>query len=124
MSKPTYEKLNNFVMSIIYSPLLVVVAWIEKRNASTIIWNRRRGEADDDSVEVWEVLNWRPDAKGFTNGASAPHQGDQEWCRVVEETSPDPAKNPVLEEVRALRQEIEELRGRLTGAEGGRREGQ
>lgn len=117
MRKHNYERLNTMVMGLIYSPLLFMTAWHETRDASKIIWNRRRGEEDDDSVEEWEVLNWKPDAEAHANGTSAPRQGDPEWCRLVAETSPDPAKNPVLEELAAVKREVEALKGSLLSGE-------
>ena len=117
----SYERLNSIVMGIIYSPLLLLTAWIEKRDAGKIIWNRRRGEEDDDTFEEWEVLNWWPEGEE-SNGMSVSMQGDKEWCRLVEETSPNPAKEPVLEEVKMLRKEVEELKVRLAEKTGNRKE--
>ena len=56
MPKAQYELLNDVVMGIIYSPLLVVAAWFETREAHEIRSNRSRGEEDDDRVEEWEEM--------------------------------------------------------------------
>lgn len=48
LGKHRYEKLNNVVMGIIYAPLLTVTALLEQTDAKRVMWNRRRGEEDDD----------------------------------------------------------------------------
>lgn len=101
LPRAQYDTLNNIVMAVLYGPLLLVTAALEQRDARTIAWNRRRGEADDDTVETWEVMDWSPDK---SNG-----EGDKKWCNLVARTSPDPAKNATLDEVQALRKEISHL---------------
>ncbi|EDN03271.1 conserved hypothetical protein [Histoplasma mississippiense (nom. inval.)] len=49
-----YERLNHYVMGIIYSPLLLITALIETLNARRIRLNRRLGEEDDDILQEWE----------------------------------------------------------------------
>jgi hypothetical protein len=49
-----YERLNHYVMGFVYSPLLLVTAWAETRQAHAIKRNRQRGEEDDDTTEEWE----------------------------------------------------------------------
>ncbi|KAL9057460.1 MAG: hypothetical protein Q9162_002297 [Coniocarpon cinnabarinum] len=60
MSSYNYDRLNYYVMAVIYAPLLLITSLIEKREAKTIAWNRNRGEADDDTIEEWEVTDWQP----------------------------------------------------------------
>ena len=120
VTKPNYERLNSVVMGIIYAPLLCVTALLEQRDASNVVWNRKRGEEDDDTVQEWEVLDWKPDMEANARIESEERReraGDKEWCALVEETSPDPSKNPVLEEVKTLRGEVKELREKLMKAE-------
>ena len=102
LSNERYERLNSIVMGVIYSPLLVVTAFVEQRDARKVLVNRRRGEADDDTDQEWEVMGWKVD-----------DGGDEAWCEKVKKTSPDPAKNPIMEELQELRKQIEELRGRI-----------
>ena len=112
--KWVYQRLVTIVMAVIYAPLLLVTALIEQRDARTIIWNRRRGEADDDTIEEWEVLDYQPD--------------DGEWAKKVKASSPDPAEDAkidavmdevkggndvTIEEVTALKKEITRLRRML-----------
>ena len=51
-----YQRINDYVMGVIYSPLLLVTAAFETRQAHVVKTNRRRGEADDDTHEEWDVL--------------------------------------------------------------------
>ncbi|KAL9035678.1 MAG: hypothetical protein Q9214_006471, partial [Letrouitia sp. 1 TL-2023] len=57
LSAPKYERLNNYVMGVIYSPLLFVTAWLETRQAWRVRDNRKRGEEDEDVVEEWEEMS-------------------------------------------------------------------
>lgn len=50
MPKKMYGRLNDIVMGVIYSPLLLVAALVEKRTAEKVTDNRRRHEEDDDTV--------------------------------------------------------------------------
>ena len=56
MDKRRYELVNDWVMGFIYSPLLLVAAWTEKRTAIEIRLARKRGDEDDDTVEEWEQM--------------------------------------------------------------------
>ncbi|KAI4146314.1 MAG: hypothetical protein L6R39_003492 [Caloplaca ligustica] len=57
MSTARYERLNNFVMGVIYSPLLLITAFLETRQARRVKHNRRRGQEDEDTVQEWEQMN-------------------------------------------------------------------
>ncbi|KAF2154070.1 hypothetical protein K461DRAFT_292747 [Myriangium duriaei CBS 260.36] len=105
MSKSTYEKLNRWIMVIIYSPLLFVTAAYETRTAFKVKWNRKRGEADEDVVEEWEELSDELDFEG------------EGWVKAVEQTKPNVEVDGTLLAVRELKKEIEELKeqvGRLS----------
>lgn len=65
MDKKRYARLNDYVMAVVYSPLLLGVAWIDMENAKTIRKNRKRGQDDDDETEEWEELDSRPDFASF-----------------------------------------------------------
>src|SRR5882757_8644486 len=56
MDSHRYERLNNYVMGVIYSPLLVITAAYEAHEAHKVRSNRKRGEEDDDTVEEWEQM--------------------------------------------------------------------
>lgn len=56
LSRKHYAKLNDIIMGVIYSPLLIVTAWVETRQADQIRWNRRHGEEDEGSRQEWEYV--------------------------------------------------------------------
>lgn len=101
MSKPIYEKLNDYVMGTIYSPLLLVTAWLEVRVAARVRWNRKRGEEDEDTVEEWEQLEGEFDFEG------------DGWNKKCEASKPNVEMDATLVEVRELRRDMEELKGLL-----------
>jgi hypothetical protein len=98
MPREYYAKLNEVIMGIIYSPLLLIIATIETREARRIRWNRRQGEEDDDVVQEWEGVAEEVD-----------FDVDDTWRQAVRETSSDPnAENCTLEIIQ-LREQIKEL---------------
>jgi len=98
MPRETYERINNFVMGVIYSPLLLVTALAETRTARMVRWNRSRNESDDDTVEEWEQLQDELDVEGSG------------WGKRVEESKPNVIVDGTLLEVQKLREEIKELK--------------
>ncbi|KAK7518281.1 uncharacterized protein IWZ02DRAFT_470598 [Phyllosticta citriasiana] len=56
LDEKSYARLNDYVMGFIYSPLLFITAALETREAHKVKFNRKRGEADDDSMQEWEEL--------------------------------------------------------------------
>ena len=112
LSRFYYERLCNALMAVIYAPLLLVTAAIEQRDARTIVWNRRRGEEDDDTVEEWEVLGWSPGdvTNGTTSDGRLTANADPAWCRQVAKTSPDPKTDVMLEEFRGMKRDLGWLR--------------
>lgn len=101
LPKSTYERLNDLVMATLYSPLLCVTAALEVRVARKVRWNRKRGEADEDTVEEWEQM-----------GEEMDFEGDG-WGKRVEESRPNVEVDATLSEVRELRKEVQELKGLL-----------
>lgn len=97
MPKETYERLNNYVMGFIYSPLLVVTAFYEAREARSVKANRRRGEDDDDTVEEWEQLAGQVDFEG------------EGWTKKVAQTKPDVETDTDVIEIRQLKEQMQEL---------------
>ncbi|KAE8380967.1 hypothetical protein BDV26DRAFT_110541 [Aspergillus bertholletiae] len=93
-----YAKLNDIIMGIIYSPILLVTASLEVREARRIRWNRRRGEEDDDYVQEWE--NAAEDVD-FTV--------DDGWKQTVQDTKPNMTMDSCTLEVVQLKEQIREL---------------
>jgi hypothetical protein len=98
MSRARYELLNDLVMGVIYSPLLLVTAYLEVRTARKVKFNRKRKEADDDVIEVWEQLADDLDVEGSG------------WGKRVEGTSPNVVVDAALVELKALRDEMKQLK--------------
>ncbi|KAH8795271.1 hypothetical protein BGZ57DRAFT_748101 [Hyaloscypha finlandica] len=101
MPRHYYAKLNDYVMGVIYSPLLMVAAWFEMRSARMVRSNRRRGEEDDDSVEEWEQLSGEID---FERSG---------WAKTVARVKPNVEEDQATMEVRQLKGEIGELKEML-----------
>jgi hypothetical protein len=98
LPKHRYERLNDIVMSIIYSPLLVITAFMETRQAHRVSLNRRRGEEDDDVVHEWEQVL---------------HECDFEsdgWDKKVQQTKPNVEFDTAVLEVRKLNEEVTMLK--------------
>jgi hypothetical protein len=98
MEKKTFETVNDVVMTIVYSPVLLVAAYFETRTAHDIHLNRSRGEDDDDTVEEWEQMMDQVDFEG--------EGWDKKCCAAKSNIGEDPA----VAEVKKLREEVEELK--------------
>jgi hypothetical protein len=96
MPRHAYAKLNDYVMGVVYAPLLFVAAWFEKRSAKKVRSNRRRGEEDDDTVEEWEQMVVDFEGEG--------------WGKKVESVRPNVEDDTATVEVRQLRGEVKELK--------------
>ncbi|KAI0016092.1 hypothetical protein F4780DRAFT_798742 [Xylariomycetidae sp. FL0641] len=101
LPKKQYERLNDIVMSIIYSPLLVVAAIFEVSIAKDIRKNRRNGEEDEDTQEEWEQTAVQVDFEA------------EGWTKKVEDAKPNVEDDPALLEIQKLRGEVEQLKGLL-----------
>jgi len=99
MPTSRYERLNNYVMGAIYSPLLLLTAFMETRDAHKVKYNRRHGEDDADESQEWEQ-----------NGCGEPDFEADGWAKKVEGTKPNVETDAAVLEIRALKQEIEELK--------------
>ncbi len=114
MSTAKYERLNNYVMGVIYSPLLLVTAWLETKDAYKVQGNRRLGESDEDEVQEWEQ-----------NGVGEMDFEADGWAKAVEGSRPNVETEAAVLEVRGLKRQVEELkkmleeRGKGEGANGG-----
>jgi hypothetical protein len=110
--KRQYELINDAVMAVVYSPLLVLAAFAERKAAAEILSNRSRGEEDDDRIEEWEQLADEVDFE--TDG----------WDKTCTSVAANVEEDPSVVEVRQLRSEVEQLRGVVGGLIGvvGRRQ--
>ena len=107
MPKDQYERINDIVMGIIYSPVLVFTAFVETRTAHQVKFNRSRNESDDDTIEEWEQLYDEMDFEGTG------------WGKRVEETKPNVVDDGTLLEVQELRKEMKELMEMVERLKGG-----
>ncbi|KAI0481993.1 hypothetical protein GGR56DRAFT_164494 [Xylariaceae sp. FL0804] len=103
MPRRQYERLNDVVMAVIYSPLLLCAALFEVSIAKDIRRNRKRGEDDDDTVEEWEQMADQIDLEG------------EGWAKKVADSKANVEEEPAVLEVRKLRDEVEQLRAMLEG---------
>lgn len=102
MAKETYEFTNDCVMGVVYSPLLVVAAFLETRSAWRIRRNRARGEEDDDVVEEWEQLEEELDFQA------------EGWSKTCANVKPNVEDDAAVIEVKKLREEVKELKALIT----------
>ncbi|KAK5944379.1 Calcium channel yvc1 [Knufia obscura] len=93
-----YERLNHYVMSVLYSPLLLVTALYETHEAKRVRFNRKRGDEDDDTVEEWEQMDGEVDFE--TEG----------WTKTVERTRPNVEVDGDIIEIRKLQEEVRDLK--------------
>ncbi|CAG8908490.1 unnamed protein product [Penicillium egyptiacum] len=98
LPREAYARLNELVMGVIYSPLLIVAAWVETRQAHRIRWNRRHGEEDDDSAQEWEHV-----AKEVNFDL------DDTWKEHVVESTPDIKVDSCTYELRELKEQVRML---------------
>ncbi|KAI8953139.1 hypothetical protein F4801DRAFT_155894 [Xylaria longipes] len=101
LPKKQYERLNDIVMAIIYSPLLFCAALFEVRMAKEVRRNRKRGEEDDDTIEEWEQMGDQIDFEG------------EGWAKKVGESKANVEDDAAVLEIRQLRSEVNELKGLL-----------
>lgn len=101
MPKKTYELINDWVMAILYSPLLVIAAIFETRTAYQIRRNRARGEEDDDVVEEWEEMTAEIDFES------------EGWSKTCDMARSNVEEDAATLEVRKLRDEVDELKAML-----------
>ncbi|USP75535.1 potassium ion channel yvc1 [Curvularia clavata] len=112
MDQKRYDHLNDMVMAVIYSPLLIVTAMLEQQEAWVVKENRRRGEDDEDTVMEWEQV---------LDGCDFEADG---WDKKVQRSKPNVEFDTAVLEVRQLRKEVGELKDMLktlieNGAGGG-----
>lgn len=109
VTRKQYQRINFWVMGVIYSPLLLVTSWLETKEARMVLKARARGDEDDDRVEEWEFIG-DPDANWKVE------EEDREWASRVELTKPDVTTNAAVLEVRDLKGKIAELTKLVEGS--------
>ncbi|KAI1109579.1 hypothetical protein F5Y14DRAFT_444561 [Nemania sp. NC0429] len=101
LPKKQYERLNDIVMGIIYSPLLFCAAVFEVRTAKEVRLNRMRGDDDDDTIEEWEQMT---DQFDFESDG---------WSKKVCDSKANVEDDVTVLEIRQLRSEVSELKALL-----------
>jgi len=93
-------------MGVIYSPLLLITAWMESKEAHEIKRNQNRGRWDDDTTEDWEQMQdeFDPDNEG--------------WAEKVEATKPNVETDAAVLEVRELKDQVKKLMKLVEGMKG------
>jgi hypothetical protein len=102
LPKHTYERLNDYVMGIIYSPMLLITAAYETHMAHRVRSNRRRGDVDEDTVEEWEQI-------------TLSGEETETWMKGVDTTKPDVGTDAAVLEMKKLKGEVEELKRLIRG---------
>ncbi|KAF2676920.1 hypothetical protein K458DRAFT_320847 [Lentithecium fluviatile CBS 122367] len=108
LSDDKYDRLNDYVMGVIYSPLLIITAFLETKQAHRVKFNRRRGEDDDDVQHEWEQVL---------------HECDFEadgWDKKVQQTKPNVVVETAVLEIRKLQSEVTELKELLLEMKNGK----
>lgn len=95
MSEKHYARLNDVVMGIIYSPLLVLTAWLESHQANQIRWNRSHGEEDEDNRQEWDFV-----------AEDVDFDLDDSWKVEVQQSTADIKLNDTTVEIRRLKEQI------------------
>ncbi|KAK3688630.1 hypothetical protein B0T22DRAFT_490283 [Podospora appendiculata] len=96
--KATYERINDYVMATVYSPLLLVSAYYEVRMAADIAANRARGDGDDNTVEEWEQMS-----------ADIDFEGDG-WNKRVDAAKTNLEVDTAVVEIQKLKEEVASLK--------------
>ena len=84
-------------MGFLYSPLLLITAWLETKQAHSVKRNRRHGESDEDTTEEWEQIATEMDFES------------EGWAKKVEGTKPNVETDAAVLEIREVLQKIEAL---------------
>lgn len=93
-----YERLNHYVMTIIYSPLLLMTAAYETHESKKVRSARKRGDEDDDTIEEWEQMDGELDFE------------QDGWAKTVERTKPNVEVDGDILAIQELQREIADLK--------------
>ena len=127
MSTTRYERLNTYVMGILYSPLLLLTSFLETRHAKRIALCRRLSDANgnpnslngDDMDDGGFGAEWEEMSAHLGLGEQVWER--EGWKEKVEASRPNVEVDAAVAEVRRCRVEIEALKemvGRLLEAQG------
>ena len=97
MDSYRYERLNNYVMGVIYSPALLVTSVYETYQARKVRSARKRGDVDDDEIEEWEQIEGEVDFES------------EGWEKKVMSSKPDVEVDTDVVEIRELKKQVDEL---------------
>ena len=97
MDPDRYERLNVYIMGIIYSPLLVYTAYAESKAAKKIKANQFCDQPGDSSCEDW-------------NQVKLLDSGDDDWAQDGQAGQNPDKDEPMVKEVKSVKEEVEELR--------------
>ena len=97
-------RINRYVMGIIYSPTLLITAYLETIQARRILLAQSRGQADDEVVHEWEVP--------VGEEVDFEHDG---WAKEVADTKPNVETDVAVQAVQHIRAEIAELKKMIEG---------
>lgn len=98
MARDRYNRLNNYVMGVIYTPLLLITAWFETREAYHVRNNRRVGESDENTTEEWEQMMGEVDFES------------EGWSKKVGGTKPNVDTDAAVLEIRELKEKVDSLK--------------
>ena len=84
-------------MGIIYSPLLIYIAYAESKAAKSIKANQFCNDPGDSSHEDW-------------NQVKQLDMGEDDWFEGVQTAQPQGEDEPLLKEVKRTKEELQELR--------------
>jgi hypothetical protein len=91
MDKQTYQKINEVFMTVVYSPLLLIFAIDESKNARRVLYNRSKGVQDDanEEDEEWDLLDGYSDQ--LTGETSLHRYGSElaQMDRVISSGDPE-----------------------------------
>lgn len=100
LPKRAYMKLNDWVMMVLYLPLMVIIAFIETSEARQVHGNRARGDADDEAVEEWEEMLGELGELEVMSG---------DWGDRVEKSIPNMEEEATVVGLRDLRSQMDML---------------
>jgi hypothetical protein len=98
LPRKAYQKLNDWIMFVLYFPLLAITSVMETREAKWVSSNRRRKASDDDTIEEWEQLE---DQCNFSNDG---------WAAKVEDSKPNVEVKGDIVEIKKLKGEVDVLK--------------
>ena len=99
MDPDRYERLNVYIMGIIYSPLLLYTSYAESKAAKRIKANQFCDQPAESAQEDWNQVK-------LLDG------GDDDWAQDDEAIQlPGEDDEPVVKEVKSVKEEMKELRG-------------